>query len=248
MKKQVIEETLKKIKQDKIEPTPKWHFQLKNYAVWLSFIGLVFLGGISLGLLIYFSLGLGQEMADFSDRPQHLFAFWRFLPHFWLALIPIVFFLAFLIFRKTKNGYHYDNLLIFLGLLFSFVLLGNAVYFSNNSEKMNNCVFRDIPYYEEISYDKERMWSRPELGFLGGKIIKLENDNLNLEDFVGTVWLVNFDEDIKMGRRVSLVPDVLIKIIGQKTDENVFEAEEIRSWERLKGASRRAEICPMHRF
>lgn len=246
MKKQVIEETLKKIKQEKIEPTPKWHFLLKNYAVWLGFFGLVFLGGISLGLLIYFSLGLGQEMADFSDRPQHLFSFWRFLPHFWLILIPIVFFLAFLIFRKTKNGYHYDNLLIFLGLLFSFALLGNAIYFSRNSEMMDDCLFRDVPYYKDVSYDKERMWSRPELGFLGGKIVKLEEDNLNLEDFVGTVWLVKFDDDMSLRPRVSLVPDVLVKIIGQKTEENVFEAEEIRSWEKRKGGPKGPVVCPMH--
>jgi len=131
-------------------------------------------------------------------------------------------------------------------LLFSFALLGNAIYFSNNSEKMNNCIFRDIPYYKEVSYDKERMWSQPEFGLLGGKIIKLEEENMNLEDFVGTVWLVKLNEDVRLGRRVSLMPDVIVKIIGQKTEENVFEAEEIKPWEGRKGILDKPVVCPMH--
>ncbi len=247
MKKQVIEETLKKIKREKIEPTPKWQFELKNFSVWAIVAILIVSGGVASGLLIYFSLGMSQEFFSLGEGRRWIFL-WHFFPRFWLLILSIFFFLAFLVFRQTKHGYRYGTWLISAGLISLVIFIGSALYFSNKSEWTHECFCNSVPYYKELSFDREKVWSRPDIGFLGGKVLTVEENNLNLEDLVGTVWYVKLDDGVYISRRINLMPEMMIKIMGVKEAENIFRAEEIKPWSGRGKRKSPSTICPQISF
>ena len=77
---------LKKIKEDKIEPKPKWIFSLRDLAFWAIFAISLVLGSISTSLIIFI---LRSNDWDLYKRLGHgLFKFVLItLPYFWLIFL-----------------------------------------------------------------------------------------------------------------------------------------------------------------
>ncbi|MCD4668967.1 MAG: hypothetical protein K8S14_00830 [Actinomycetia bacterium] len=132
--------------------------------------------------------------------------------------------------RHTRTGYRYPLLKILSINIVISVLLGVTFFYTGGAEKMEQIFAEKIPAYKGIEENKISRWSDPENGFLGGVIIEDKNNEIILvEDFSGKKWEIIIQEII-ISQRVSLEIGEKIKIIGEILEDNIFTAQEIRSW------------------
>jgi hypothetical protein len=220
---------IKKIKEEKIAPEPKWKIKTRDGAVWFLFFLFIFWGGLISSLLF----------SSVSEIENDLF--WNYhlllensIPLLWLLLASLFLTLALIIFQKTARGYRYHWELVLLILILAAGALALGLKLTKpgrNIEGILNC-----PYHKFQEGTKKKQWSKPETGFLGGKIQTIQPEAFILEDFKGNTWLVPCCLNVRIKGGLKLKENLLIKIIGQRTnnkdESEIFEAEEIRPWQR----------------
>jgi hypothetical protein len=54
MEKDLSKEVLEKIKKQRLKPKSKWHFVLKDSAVWFVFAASIILGALSFSVILHF--------------------------------------------------------------------------------------------------------------------------------------------------------------------------------------------------
>ena len=226
--KDLSQETIKKIKEKNIHPTTKWKFLVENFFIWISLAFLIIFGAVSLALAYYFLIQLDWDVLRFMHRTS-LF-FWL-VPHIWLLLLVLFFILAFILFRRTKKGYRLEGIIVSSLIFLLFLLVGSAAHYFQADENINNIFSKRVPGYQLLTNNKERQWSQPEAGLLGGEITKVKEKNLNLKDFQGKDWQINYDQNTSIRPSVNLQPNEKIKVIGEKKNDKEFQADEIRPWE-----------------
>lgn len=218
---------LETIKKDKIEPTPKWIFSLKETFIWSSIIlGLLIIGS-AVGVISMFLIENDWDVYNEMDGVPFLKIISN-IPLIWILSIIIFVILILLEVRKTKRGYKRSSLLYLSITIILGILLGGTFYgvgFSRYTDEIFNQTF---PAYQNLNDYKQTIWSQPNEGLISGEIMTVDEDdqNITVKDFSGKIWNVdvwniNKPEIIKIGGK--------IKILGKNYDE-VFMAEEIRPW------------------
>ncbi len=250
--KDVIKETLEKIKKEEIKPISRWFFLAKNMFTWLTFLCLVVLGIISFSLILFLVSQLDWEICSQMGIKLHWLSPVFYIPLLWLILSIFFALLAFWEIRKTKKGYRYNSAVIVLILATIFSVFGFFFYFSKESERVHHVFSGQSVPYKKMSELKERQWSQPELGFLGGIILQIgdKNSQFKLLDFEEHSWVINYDDNLVVMPGALLLPNEKIKILGQKietenekTEESLFQAREIRPWEGRGPESRNCPGC-----
>ena len=221
---------LEKIKKEEIKPIPKWHFMLKESFIWSLFVLSTILGSVGFGIVLYL-----LNNNDVLQDKTLVSNFWERIifgiPFAWILLTLFFILVAYYNFKNTEEGYRFNVARIFLlSLLVSF-LLGGILYTTKLSEKLNNLLTDNIPYYTHTMDMRNRIWMRPEDGYLAGKVKSINEKEkiLILTDLNGQEWKVNYVDATVRGR-VHLIEDEDIKILGKQVSEGVFTAEDIRPW------------------
>ncbi|MBU4536517.1 hypothetical protein KJ603_00570 [Patescibacteria group bacterium] len=224
-----------KIKQEGIEPTPKWEFVLKDTFFWVAFIISVVVGGLSFSII--FNTLLNNDWDLYMQLSGGLAKFIVItLPYFWLILFAVFIVIAYINIKNTKKAYKHSLQMIIGGVLCSSFLLGITFYNIGLASSLNKGLINKLPKYGPILNPGEELWKRPEGGFLSGKIESLEEDVLKLKDQNGEIWEVLLSDDI-----LELVPNFVfregskIKIMGTEIKENCltkcFFAEMLRPFD-----------------
>lgn len=219
-----------KIKKEKIQPTPKWVFLLKNSVVWGLFGLSVLFGSIALSIIFFQARSTGWDIYRQLDDGMVEFILLT-LPYFWILLMVGFLLLALYHFRHTKIGYRY-NVFAIIGLsLIVSLVLGATLYASGFSGKLET-LFQKIPHYEKLHIGKQMLWQKPERGRLAGTILDLKGSKiLILQDLRKNSWKINIsnaqiegDLTLKKGHRIRMVGEILR--VGH------FQAEVIGPWRR----------------
>lgn len=219
---------INKIKKENIKPMPKWYFVVPNILIWLVFILLVFIGAAAFSVIL-----LSIEQTDF-DLISHIThsrteLILGLLPFFWIVVLLIFLVAAIFTFKKSKKGYKFGWLrLLGYSTLIS-ILLGALFFVEGGSHWLESTFAKQVSYYESINEKKQKMWMRPEEGFLSGTIEKVDSNILQLIDFNANKWDVDYRE-ARIPRRVFLEKGVQIKLIGKITNVHTFQAKEFRPW------------------
>ncbi len=222
------ESLIEKIKAEKIKPTPKWRFTIKEKSISIIFIIALIFGGLSFSVILF-----AIQQLDFS-LINHMSHSW---PEFLLALIPfiwIVFLIVFLILamlgiKNSKSGYKFSLSKLFLFNTGLSILIGTFFFISGGAGWLENKFEVNISSYESISERKEKMWIIPDEGYLAGTVIKISPTEFVLESFKDNKWTIYY-ENANMRPFSELVVGQEIKIIGKKISDNHFRADEIRPW------------------
>ena len=229
---------LEKIKEDKIEPKPRWQISLKNYVIWSAFGSAVIIGAVSFCVILDVLLDNDWDIFKYaSDSPLQRAIF--SLPFLWFGFLIFFWVIAFYYYKQTRSGYKFSALRI-LGLsIIASIFLGTIFhFFFGMGESVEVMLAERIPVYDKINShcNNVELWMQPEKGLLAGRIVSItEPESFDLEDFDGLSWKIEESKNIFMKVKSPLVEKEEIKIIGEKEQSGLFRAFEIRQWR--KGCS-----------
>ncbi len=225
----ISKDTLKKIKEQRIVPRTKNYFLLRRSTVWMLFGLSIVLGSLAASVAVF---QINNAEWDLFKHYRHsvLEFILLFIPYLWILFLIGFSIIAFYYFRRTESGYRYRAVTaVVLSILLS-VAGGFAVYKTGLSERIETAFEDNIPFYRGTSFHSRMVWMAPEKGLLAGKITGIAEDGtIKLTDLNGKEWEINAGDALWRGR-LSAVPELEIKLIGSKTDNNCFTAKEIRPW------------------
>ena len=231
MKKEIkkSQKLLDKITTEQIKPNPRWYFVLQNYIFWIIFLMFIILGSVAFSIILYATTESDFNLLSFSgSKIEFLFSA---LPLLWILFLGIFLIISISGIRHTKTGYRYSPLKILSFNILLSIFLGTLFFYTGGAEKMELLFAENISVYQSIETRKISRWSRPEKGFLSGKIIKKKEIVIIIEDWNGKKWEINFKDAIIRGKTF-LEKDAKIKIVGEIFADNIFIAMQIGSWER----------------
>ena len=237
----VSQNILEKIKKEHIKPAPKWHFMLKKSVIWGLFAVSLILGSIAFSIIL---LQINDVEWDLYEKAGGLAGLiFLVIPYFWIIFIIGFLFLGYYNFKHTETGYKYNTLYVVLISIGTSMFLGTALYAFGISEHLEDKFFENIPFYKEMNPGKRQMWVMEERGLLGGKVIEIKSaDEFDLEDFKGKIWLIKVEQlpppalGLPKPPKPNFKPKPgdLVKVIGEKENEDVFRAKDVRPWRKAE--------------
>lgn len=229
----LCDKVLCKIKEEKIEPKPRWFFLARNYFIWTAFLVSVIVG--SLAFCVVLAIGFNNDWDIYRHLGRTFFQHVILsLPYLWIVFLLLFLWLAYFNYKHTRKGYQYHTYTV-LGLsVISSIVLGSIFFASGMGTRIDRFLDQSIPNFRIVNccQTHEKDWDQPEKGLLGGTIKGVVGRNdFQLEDFSGLIWLVRENEGTVEFEPVKIMKGEEVKIIGKKDGENIFWAEEIRPWE-----------------
>jgi hypothetical protein len=238
----ISKNVLEKISKEEIEPIPRWAFALKNILFWSFFLFATVLGGIAFSVMLF--VFTDSDIDLFLHGPATMFSFLILtIPFWWLAFFLIFLGLAQIFFRSTKHGYKKPIIFSVIGSLVGSIVLGSIIFLFGWANWMDKTFSPALPWHERIQDERAQIWEHPENGFMAGRIIDFspETQKIFLQDKKGKVWEVNISKisptlTWKKPEDGSFLPERdILKLIGEQTGENTFEAIKIRGWKQHDG-------------
>jgi len=233
MKKDISKEIVEKIKKEKIKPIEKWKINFKNYLYWGVVGVFILLSGAFFSLIILNFTGFGEEMFGFF----HLGRFLRILiftaPYLWILAFGICVISGVFIFQKTKTGYRHNVLFVVSIILIIVSVLGVVGHFLRMNERLEDGLPHNIDH-RMMKFKKEGRLFMPEEGVLVGKIKKVKEGSILLNDPKNEKWVVLYSNKTKTAKDIELKEGVKVIIFGEKSGDHEFSAFGIKRMERPK--------------
>ena len=227
------ESIIGKIKKEKICPTPRWHFLLKNYFLWLLFALCVLVGSFSFSVIANMLSNGDFDMFHYLNG-SILTSAVLMLPYFWLLLLIVFAFVALYNWRRTRLGYRFRRRWMLMSSILMSVILGGAFYEVGLGDGVDALMGRSLPLYDLSKHSARReIWMQPEKGLIMGKIVDVDDqdDLITVSDEKGQKWKVSEKGakwKIKLKNKLEDKKGKIVKIIGERKGEDEFEAKEIR--------------------
>lgn len=244
---------LAEIEKEHIVPTPRWHFLVKNYVFWGLFVISLVLGSLA------FSVIMEMRSSGDWDLLGHvqgglLASAVMMLPYFWFIFLCTFALIAYYNWHHTRKGYLLKRRWIFLGSIASSLFLGSFFYAFGWGSKVDQLMAESLPIYDSSKHKaREQLWLQPEKGLLMGEIVEVSQagDTVVVQDSNGRTWVVENVGGCQKKPLEVQKKGKTIKIVGKKSGEKSFEAQEIRKcgdcdddeddkkWAEAKGETKR---------
>jgi hypothetical protein len=241
------DKVLRKIKEECICPKPRWQFLLKDYFIWFLFLISLFLGSLAFCVALYVLSTNDWDLYQYlhTTLVGHILIS---IPYIWILFLALFISIAYYNFKYTKSGYRRETYFVVGLSVVGSLFLGAFLYTLGAGEKIEDFVATSVPAYEKIACCSNRkdIWDQPASGLLAGEIVSVMDErNFELKDFSGSAWKIQEDDDTLEYDPLRIQPGEEVKIIGEKRQEFVFWAREVRPWKNKGGAHKaNARINP----
>lgn len=177
---------LGKIQEEKIRPTQKKYFTLREMSLWTPGILVTIIGAFAWAGIIFNTTHSSFKYREFI-RPGSVPFIIRELPTIWVIAFLFFALLVIKAFRQTKHGYKYNaSTVLYMSIVVSFVLgliiVQSDVYYKNPLLRFPT---------ERI---QKGIWSNPNEGRLTGVITRSPDGTVFLTDTRGKMWVLNTQE------------------------------------------------------
>jgi len=216
-----------KIKSEKIVPESKLFLNWKNYLFWIVWIFTLILGAIFFSFIILNLLDIHPMVLRSLGLGKIFFIFIKTAPYLWIMLALLAVVSGFLAIRKTKRGYRYSIIFITSIGVLGISMLGGILHIANVNKHIGNEFFINRGMPRDLAFPQEKRWRHPAEGMLGGEIITIEKDSLDLRGFDNEPWKVYYSNETKI-RIKKIESGMMIEVIGEKIGGNQFRAFLIR--------------------
>lgn len=222
---------IKKIKEEKVIPVPKWQFLLKDSFIWTLFVLSILFGSLGISIVIYL-VHNSEILTDLSWIRSFSDIFIFGIPLLWFLIVLFFVFTIFYHLKNTEGAFRYGILRIFVVSLLLSLFLGFILFKQGVSYALSNMFEKKIPQYTKLMDSRYSVWMRPEEGFLAGDVNSIDtiNKEISLSDLDGKDWDVNYSEARVRGR-VTLQEGERVKILGSVSEGSTFNAIDIRPWD-----------------
>jgi len=214
---------IEKIKQEKIVPESKFFLNWKNYLFWTVWVLTVLLGAIFFSLIILNLLDIHPMIFRSLGLGKVTFIFFKTAPYLWIILALLTIVSGFYVFRKTKHGYRHSLLFVTSVGVLLISMLGTILHISKINKNIGNKFFAYGPVPRDIAFPEQRRWQSPMEGMLGGEVILVGDDVIELKSFNDDIWEVQYSDDTEMRIR-KLKEEMIIEVLGEKIGINEFRA------------------------
>ncbi|MCX6796551.1 MAG: hypothetical protein NTW06_03575 [Candidatus Falkowbacteria bacterium] len=219
------EELLHKIKDEHLQPKPRWQFLLKDYVIWgVGVLALLF-GAMAMSLIIY--------MMRYNDWDIHqrlhsgLLESWLLIiPFFWIICLLAFVVLVYFDIKHTKKGYRYSPVTMLAVIVGASILLGGILDLVGLGARIDNEFGRRAPFYDRLINPHIGFWSHPNQGRLTGMILSQQDNNYILIDRDRVKWEVDA-QGIKKAPNFELIVGRPARFLGEILSDHKFKASEI---------------------
>ncbi len=229
---------LDEIEKRHVELIPRWRFLVKRLSFWLLAAISVVTGGLAMATAIYVFID-NDFIADhdyihrfFTERPlvEDIISS---IPYVWLAALALFTLVAFFGFRHTKKGYRYSAPKVIAASLSASLFLSLCLNTVDVGGYIHRYLIENVHVYNNLINANEQRWTNSQKGFLGGKVIKIDNvqHQIVLRDFNMGIWRVDINK-AEVRPKTQIAPGKYLKITGIKTGRRTFQALSIQSWEK----------------
>ncbi|MBD3244936.1 MAG: hypothetical protein GF335_03005 [Candidatus Moranbacteria bacterium] len=227
---------ISQIKKENIKPHSKWKFTAINYLVWFAVVFMVLFGAFAFTLII---TALWDIDWYFYKHPavSRIKFFLIIIPYLWVVAFILFSFLGYYIFRKTQKGYRYNFFIVCLAVIFSSIFFGVVFYKMGLGATLEQRLASKMPIIKKIHPNREQRWMNPQIGLLAGRIELVSKDHLILIDFNSKEWKVLYPDKVYINKHPRMKvfithfrEGLLIRVIGEKVDDSVFQAKIFRPW------------------
>lgn len=236
------DKVLRKIKEENIRPRPRWQFLLEDYVIWLFFLVSLILGALAFCVTLHAFFTNDWDLYQYlhTSLVGHILIS---IPYLWIGFLVLFIGIAYYNFKYTKGGYRREAYVVVGLSIVGSLLLGAFLSSLGMGEKIENMVAASVPAYEKLTCCSNRkdIWVQPANGLLAGQIIDVLDDrNFEIKDFLGSSWRIEEDDDTLEYDPLEIKTGEQVKLIGEKKQDFVFWAREIRPWKN-KGEVRKAK-------
>jgi hypothetical protein len=234
---------LQTIKEQRIQPTARWKFLLKDSVIWAVFGVAVVIGSLAVAVMIF--IVANERVFEILPMTWAKKAF-IILPYFWLIILAAFVFISYINLKHTKVGYKISPYLIVVASVVASLIFGAILYFTGIAGQVEKVAYEQFPLYKKMMRQQTKFLVEPEQGRLAGVILEIKiPQEMRVEDFNGKAWKIyytnqalippNFQEkcreflpdacdlpifQIQIGQRVG--------IMGEQISNNEFNAVKIR--------------------
>lgn len=225
MSKSGSQKIIAEIKEKNIKPESKIKLNCKSYLFWFLLGVLVILGALFFSLVVL-------DVADMDFNLYQHFGLMKFMglffftaPYLLIVLAIIMLTLGILSWRQTKRGYRH-SIVVVAGIMLLIVVALGAL---GHCVRVNRPVEKGLagPLRGSVQFEEKR-WLQPEQGLLGGEVIVVVTERIDLRDFAGKDWQVYYSSETKMRPGFNPRPGERIGIVGEMETESEFEAYVIK--------------------
>lgn len=233
--KNLSQEVLETIKDNNIKPKPRWEFLFKNYFIWVVGVVSLFIGGMAMAVVIYMVTNNDWDIRG-SISDSLLGFIFTTLPYFWLVLMALFILLVQYNIRHTKGGYKYRLSTMVVGIIIASILLGVIFHVTGVGRAIDEIFTERVPLYQKMFDPRKKIWSQAEEGMLAGVVIVVEDlDHFQIKDLDHKIWFVNAEKFFPK-QEVPLPVGAKVRMIGNKIDDDIFEAIIVAPFEGKRGS------------
>ncbi len=235
MTKDLSKKVLEKIHEQELKPTPKWECLVKKYAWWFVLVIAVLFASLTIAVSLFLIKSTDWQIYLYLNKTRLGFVL-DSLPYFWLGLFAVFIILGYFNYRHTSKGYRYRFSTIMIVALLIVGSLGGTMFAVGIGQTVENGVLSNFETYHKLGFEQDlKRWTQPNNGLLAGEIIDVEDrQKVKLEDFTGKQWNIVIKGNPKLPKDFHLIikNGSRIRIIGVKVSEDIFEAHEVKPWEK----------------
>lgn len=226
-----------RIKEENIQPIPRWQFASKNILVWIAFAISTLIGAAAFSVILF---SIRQTDFDLASHLSHsgIELFLGLLPFFWIIALLIFLVLAIFSIQKSKKAYKLSRTTWVVFSTAISILLGTLFFIGGGAQWLENSFADQVSIYESLEDKKKKVWMNPEDGFLSGTIEIVSGDALKLVDFNNKEWGIDY-EGAFISPAVLLEKGEQVKLIGGISGPASFKADELRPWGGFKQGMKR---------
>ena len=238
----LCERVLERIKNEQMEPIPRWRFVLSQVLVAVCIAGLILFGALVVGQIMEFldQLEVGR-LWSLSGGVKIVFSS---IPYILIVIIILIIALLMAEFFRTRHGYKYKLCPAIAMFLFLMLVLGMGLYAGGISAEIEQYFIRKSKIYSKIIITPEQVWSQPEKGLLSGVVLSDDEKrrSLSIADWKGNKWKVDYGKAV-IGYGEVKKEGEPVRLLGKKGEKNNFQAEEILPWglEKKKRANNKSK-------
>jgi hypothetical protein len=203
---------LAKIHNEKISPTTKRYFTIRDIFLWVPGITVTIVGAFAWAGILFNTMHSSFKYREFIS-PKTVPFLVKELPTVWILMFLVFSLVILKAFRQTKQGYKYSTITVLgasLGLSF---FLGWVIYQGDTYYK--NPILR-FP----TEHIQKNIWSNPEEGRLTGYLSKQDDGVILLIDRDHRTWVLDTTDVYILEE--TLNQESMIRILGKIQNERTF--------------------------